>query len=205
MTTPPSTWVACLDCDQLYQLGAVAEGSTARCRRCRGLLRARPRNWLERTLALALTAAVLFTMANSFPFLSFELKGQVTRTTLIAGVMDLYRGGFPELAALVFATSLLAPFVQIALLVYVLLPIRWNRLPWGVAPACRILHRVKPWSMMEVFLIGMLVSVVKLKGMHADIIPGIALWSFALLIVVLAGAMSSIDLQAVWERVEVRR
>ena len=205
MTTRPTAWVACLDCDQLYQLGAVAEGTTVRCRRCRGVLRARPRNWIERTLALALTAAVLFTMSNTFPFLAFDMKGQVTHTTLIAGVIDLYTGGFPELAALVFATSLLAPFVQIALLVYVLLPMRWNRVPWGVAPACRVLHRVKPWSMMEVFLIGMAVSVVKLKGMHADIIPGIAVWSFALLVVVLAGAMSSIDMQDMWERVEVRR
>ena len=205
MTTRPSTWVACLDCDQLYQLGAVAEGSTVRCHRCRGVLRARPRNWIERTLALALTAAVLFTMSNSFPFLAFDMKGRETHTTLIAGVMDLYNGGFPELAALVFATSLLAPFVQIALLVYVLVPIRWNRVPWGVASACRLLHRVKPWSMMEVFLIGMAVSVVKLKGMHADIIPGIAVWSFALLVVVLAGAMSSFDMQDMWERVEVRR
>ncbi len=58
---------------------------------------------------------------------------------------------------------------------------------------------------MEVFLVGMLVSVSKLKGMHAGIIPGTAVWSFALLIVVLTAALASLDLQEVWERVEARQ
>jgi paraquat-inducible protein A len=198
------TWAACPDCDLLHRLEAIPEGSTARCRRCRGVLRARARDALERTLALAIAAAVLFVVSNTFPFLAFELKGQVTRTTLLSGVADLFRGGFQELAVLVLVTSVLAPFVQIALLVYVLLPMRWNRLPRGVISACRLLHRVRPWSMMEVFLIGMFVSVVKLQGMHATIVPGMAVWSFVLLILVLAGAMASLDMQEVWERIEVR-
>jgi paraquat-inducible protein A len=204
MATTLHTWVACPDCDLLHHLGTIPEGSTASCRRCRGVLRQRRRNGIERTLALSLAAAVLLVVSNTFPFLAFELKGQVTRTTLLSGVVNLYRGGFQELAALVLVTSVLAPVVQIALLIYVLLPMRWNRVPPGVTSACRLLRRIQPWSMMEVFMIGMLVSVVKLQGMHASIVPGIALWSFALLIVVLAGAMASLDLQDVWERVEVR-
>ena len=203
--TPRHPWVACPDCDLLHRLGSMREGSTARCRRCRGVLRTRRRNGLERTLALAIAAAVLFVVSNVFPFLTFELKGRITRTTLLSGVVDLYRGGYQELSALVLVTSVLAPLVQIALLIYVLLPMRWNRIPVGVAPACRALRHVQPWSMMEVFLIGMLVSVVKLKGMHAAIVPGMAVWSFALLIVVLTGAVASLDLQEVWERVEARR
>jgi paraquat-inducible protein A len=198
-------WVACPDCDLLYRLTSIRRGSTARCRRCRGVLRTMRRNGLERTLALAIAAAVLFVVSNTFPFLAFELKGQVTKTTLLSGVADLYRGGYQELSALVLVTSVLAPLVQIALLIYVLLPMRWNRIPLGVATACRTLRHVQPWSMMEVFLIGMLVSVVKLKGMHAAIVPGTAVWAFALLIVVLTAALASLDLQEVWERVEARR
>jgi paraquat-inducible protein A len=59
--------------------------------------------------------------------------------------------------------------------------------------------------MMEVFMIGILVSIVKLQGMHATIVPGLALWSFALLIVVLTAATASLDLEDVWERVEAHR
>ena len=153
-------------------------------------------------MALALAATVLFAAANAFPFLAFELKGQVTRTTLLSGVIDLYRSGFQELSTLVLVTTVLAPLVQIALLVYVLLPVQLGRSVRGIAPATRLLSHVQPWSMMEVFMIGILVSIVKLQGMHATIVPGLALWSFALLIVVLTAAMTSLDLQDVWEHEE---
>jgi paraquat-inducible protein A len=196
--------VACHDCDLLHHLAPVPEGATARCRRCRGVLLRRPRNGIERTLALALAAAVLFAVANAFPFLAFEMRGQVTQTTLMTGVFDLYEQGVPEIAALVFVTSVLAPLLQISLLLYVLLPVHAGRVPLGMAHAFRLLRRVQPWSMMEVFLVGILVAVTKLVGM-AEVVPGLALWAFALLIVVLAGAMASLDPHAVWERLETRR
>lgn len=168
------------------------------------MLRSRRRNGIERTLALALAAAVLFVVANSFPFLSFDMKGQVTQTTLMTGVFDLFAQGVPEIGALVLATAVLAPMLQISLLLYVLLPVHAGRVPWQMARAFRLLRRVQPWSMMEVFLVGILVAVTKLMGM-AQVVPGLSLWAFALLIVVLAGAMSSLDPQEVWERLEAPR
>ena len=68
-----------------------------------------------------------------------------------------------------------------------------------MAPVFRLMRRIQPWSMMEVFLLGILVSVVKLAEM-ADIVPGLALYSFAVLIVVLAGANASLDTRVLWRR-----
>lgn len=167
------------------------------------MLRKRPRNGPERTLALAVAAAVLFVVANSFPFLSFEMKGQVTQTTLLTGVRDLYQQGKAEIAALVMLTIALAPLGQIALLLWVLAPLRWDRVPWQLPHAFRLLRHAQSWSMMEVFMIGILVAIVKLMGM-ASIVPGLALWSFVLLMLVLAGAVASFDPEAVWERVEAQ-
>jgi len=164
-------------------------------------LRRRPRNGLEHTLALALAAAVLFVAANCFPFLAFEMKGRVTETTLVSGVVDLYQQGKQEIAILVLFTIVLAPLSQIALLLWVLLPLRWNRVPWQLPHAFRLLRHVQPWSMMEVFIIGILVAIVKLMGM-ATIVPGLALWSFVLLMLSLAGAVSSFEPESVWERLE---
>jgi paraquat-inducible protein A len=193
--------VACRDCDLLHRLALLPEGTTALCRRCGGVLRRRRHNPIERTLALALASAVLFAVANAFPFLSFEMKGQVTTTTLLSGVFDLYEQGKPEIAALVGTTAVVAPLVQIALLVHVLLPLHLGRLPWRLPGAFRLLRRVTPWSMMEVFLIGILVSISKLAGM-ATVVPGLALWAFALLMLVLSGALASLDPEAIWERAE---
>lgn len=189
---------ACADCDLLQRVGCVPEGARARCARCGGLLRRRPRNGAERTLALASAAAVLFAVSQTFPFLAFEMKGSVTQTTVMTGILDLYRGGKPEIAALVLLTIVLAPLGQIALLLHLLLPLRFGRVPWQLSHAFRLLRHVQTWSMMEVFLIGILVAITKLMGM-ASIVPGLALWSFALLIVVLAAAAASFDPESVWE------
>ena len=78
------------------------------------------------------------------------------------------------------------------------------RVPRSLAPAFRTIRHVQPWSMMEVFLIAILVALVKLVDM-ADIIPGLALWAFAVLILVLAGTASTLDPRAVWAHVETTR
>ena len=195
--------VGCPSCDLLQRLGEIPEGATALCVRCGGVLRRRRRNSIERTLALTLAASVLFVVANSFPFLSFDMRGQVTRTTLLTGVFDLYEQGVWQVAALVGLTAVAAPLAQLALLLYVLLPVHLGRIPWQMAGAFRLLRHVQPWSMMEVFLVGILVAVTKLVDM-ATVVPGLALWAFALLIVVLAGASASLDPEAVWERFEAR-
>ena len=198
-----SRWAACLDCDLLCRLPALSEGASAVCSGCGGVLRRRRRNSIERTLAYTLAAAVLYVVANVYPFLDFDMKGRVTETTLVSGVIDLWNQGVPEIAVLVGFTAVLAPFLQLALLLYVLLPVQLGRVPWQMRRAFRLLRHVQPWSMMEVFLVGILVAVTKLVGM-ASVIPGLALWAFAGLIVVLAAAMSSLDPEAVWERLEVR-
>jgi paraquat-inducible protein A len=199
----PVTLVACHDCDLLHRLGEIPEGTAALCQRCGGLLRRRRPRSIERTLALVLGAAVLFVVANAFPFLSFDMKGQETQTTLITGVRDLWEQGKPELAALVALTIFLAPLLQITILLYVLLPLQSGRVPWQMARAFRLLRRVEPWSMMEVFMIGILVAIVKLMDM-ATIVPGLALWAFVLLFLLISGAVASLDPHAVWERAEER-
>lgn len=198
---PVSHLVACECCDLLHRLGAVPQGHTAKCRRCGDVLRRRPRNGAERTLALALASAVLFVVANSFPFLAFDMRGLTTQTTLLTGVIDLWQGGKEEIAALVFLTIELAPLAQIALLVWVLAPLRFGRRPWQLPLAFRLLRHAQTWSMLEVFMIGILVAIVKLLAM-ASVVPGVALWSFVLLMLVLSGAIVNFDPEEVWEKLE---
>jgi paraquat-inducible protein A len=198
MTT--GSLVACHECDLLQHIPRQRQGGKARCRRCDAVLHRSVRDSLNRTLALTLAGLVLFIVANAFPFLSFKMQGQVTETTLATGVRDLYAQGMWELALLVMMTSMLVPLLQLLLLLYVLLPLKFNRKPWQLAAVFRLLQRLGPWGMMEVFMLGILVAVVKLVEM-AQIIPGLALWSFALLIFVLAGAAAALDPEVVWERV----
>lgn len=156
---------------------------------------------MDRTLAFALTGLVLFIVANSFPFLSFEMQGQRTETTLFSGVADLTEQGKGEVAAVVFFTAILAPGLQLLLLLMVLAPLKLGRgLPPGYPTLFRWFKTMVPWGMMDVFLIGILVSVVKLADM-ATIVPGTSLFAFVILIFVLAAAQASLDPDIVWERV----
>ena len=133
---------------------------------------------LNRTLALAIAGLVLFAVANGFPFLSFEMQGQVTQTTLLTGIQDLYAQGKWEIAAVVAFTSVVAPGLQLALLLMVMVPVALGRMPRWLPTLFRYVSTLTPWGMMDVFMLGILVSVVKLSEM-ATIVPGTSLFAFA--------------------------
>ena len=194
-------WIACHDCDLVLVAPVVTPGGSARCSRCGAVLFKEKPDSLNRTLALTLAGLVLFAVANVFPFLTFEMQGRETQTTLGTGVIDLYRQGMVPLAVLVGLTAIVAPAVQLGTLVFLLLPLQLGRVPRGLAPVFRLMRRIQPWSMMEVFLLGILVSVVKLAGM-ADIVPGLAIWAFGVLILVIAAANASLNARAIWRRAE---
>ncbi len=196
--------VLCHDCDLPNRLGAVPPGGSARCPRCQGLLYRRIPNSVDRTLSFAIAGMILFVVANAFPFLALEMQGNVTQTTLATGVRSLFDAGRPFVGGLVLLTTILAPFLQLTALLYVLTPLEFGRRLPGDVAVFRALHRIEAWSMMEVFMIGVLVSLVKLAGM-ANIVPGIALGAFVALIPMVAAATSSLDTHAIWERIGMAR
>jgi len=159
------------------------------------------RDSLERTLALTVAGLILFVVANSFPFLGFKIQAQVHETLLITGVRELYHQGMWILATVVLLTTIVLPAAQMMGLLYVLVPLRLNRIPWKLKQVFRFIQSMRPWGMMEVFMLGILVSYVKLAKM-ATIVPGIALFAFMALIFILAASMAALDPHDVWERIQ---
>jgi paraquat-inducible protein A len=200
----PST-IACHECDLLYELPPLPEGSVAKCSRCGAVLQRHKRDSLDRTLSWTIAGLILFVVANAFPFLALKSGGLVRETTLITGVVELYKQEMRTVAVLVFLTTILFPLVQLAGMLYLLLPLKVRRLPWWKpALVFRFILSLQPWAMMEVFMIGILVSMVKLAKM-AKVLPGIAIFSFAILIFVLAAATASLDPHLVWDKLEINR
>ena len=195
--------IPCHDCDLIVKEPPVAEGDTALCPRCGALLRKRRRDSIERSLALTVAGVFLFVVACSFPFLTFDMQGNEVETTLASGSFDLFAQGQPAVGALVLLTTMVAPIARLSLMLYVLAPLHLGFRVRGMVAAFRWVGIAGGWSMMEVFLIGILVSLVKLADM-ADIIPGVAIWAFALLIPTLAATSSVLDPQEVWDRLEAQ-
>jgi len=189
----------CHDCGRLHRLGTLRAGVTAYCRRCAAVLRRHRPAGIERALAFTLAALALFTVAVTFPFLDLRLGPSQIHTTIFSGIADLDQQGRWPLAALVFGTAILAPGAQLLLQAYVLLPLHFGRVPPGLRSLMRLLHHLGPWSMVDVFMLGVLVATVKLGDM-AQVVPGVALWAFAGTIVMLAASVSVFDEHAVWER-----
>lgn len=199
-----SSLIACHDCDLIQRLPHLTEPGTVQCIRCGAVLHQKKRDSIERTLSLTLAGLVLFGLANSFPFLAFKLEAQVRQTTLLTGIKELYAQGMPELSIIVLLTTVLVPLAQMICMLYILLPLKFKRMPMGLPRVFRFVRHLQPWNMMEVFMLGILVSVVKLAKM-AKIVPGVALFSFLALIFVLAAMAASLDSHLIWEKWENRR
>ncbi len=156
---------------------------------------------IERAIALLAGALVLFVIANAFPILTMEVQGSHTQASVLDAVDALWDSGRQLVAVLVFATGFLLPLVQILGMLAVLLPF-WRKQRHGyLAPALRVVQAAGPWSMTEVFMLGVLVSLVKLAHM-ATIVPGIAMWAFFALIFLLPAAASVLDVHTLWKRME---
>jgi paraquat-inducible protein A len=198
------SFIACHDCDLIHRINPLPAKGTANCIRCGAVLYKHKPDSLDRTLAFAIAGLILFILANSFPFLGLRIGAQIRETTLITGIYELYVQGMQVIAILVLVTTVLVPFTQMMCLFYILLPIKFGRLPKRLPRVFRFLQSIQPWGMMEVFMVGILVSVVKLAKM-AKIIPGISLYSFLALIFVLTAMTVSLDAHLIWQKWDENR
>ncbi|MBA3012705.1 MAG: paraquat-inducible protein A [Proteobacteria bacterium] len=191
-------WIACHECDLLHMRAPVPEGGKALCTRCGAFLYQNIPNSIDRSLALYLAAFMLLIMANCFPFLSLKISGRFVENYFLSGALMLYRQGMGEVGLLVLVTSVVFPFLTITGMLYVLLPIKFGYKPWHMPLVYRLVKVVKPWSLVSVFMLGVLISFVKLLDL-ATILPGISMYSFIGLMVVLAAAQANLDASSIWQ------
>lgn len=194
----PVKLIACRECDLLQREIPLPEGAVAACVRCGAVLYRNPAGGLNRTLALLIAAAILFVLANAFPVVGLEHRGSYRETTLFGAVEALWNEEMHLVAALVLFTTILAPAIELLMLIFVLASVR-STMRRSLAAPLRLALAVRPWSMIEVFMLGVLVATVKLSH-SATIIPGMALWCYAVLILLLAAAMASLDTHGLWTR-----
>jgi paraquat-inducible protein A len=196
---PEGNLIACPECDLLYRKRPLPHRSIARCARCNAVLYRAETLGLDRALALALTALLLLVLSNAFPILVVEFSGRREAGTFVSAVEQLWQAGLWPLALLVFVTSMLAPFLQIAGLLSVLALVLTGRArPW-TARLYRYTRLLSPWSMLEIYLLALLVALVKLRDI-VELSPGIAFFAFALLILVLPATLSALERTDIWDR-----
>ena len=200
----PVPLIACPECDLLQAETPLPRGRTAYCGRCGLALYRGTTSSIDRTLALTLAAIVLFAIANSLPIASLDVRGQHTQTTLYGAVEALYDQGMASVAVLVCLTTIVAPAFELVAMLYMLLPLRFGDVPPHLSLAFRWAPIAHEWGLVDVFMLGVVVSLIKL-GNLATIVLGIALWSFAGLILLLTAIGASFNPREVWLRADANR
>jgi paraquat-inducible protein A len=196
--------ILCPACDLAHRAVAASSSAGTRCIRCHAPLQRRQNAAIDTAIALAVCGLALLWLGNAYPLVTMQVNGSSRETTLMGAAFGLYDQGYVTLAALVFLTTVIAPLVHIAMLLYVLIPMWRKRAAYGQHAVILLLTRVRPWSFMEVFMLGALVALVRLSK-FAHVVPGIALWSCGLLMLCLSALTSITPPEQLWRWAERSR
>ncbi len=200
MVVTDPTLIACPHCDLIQRLPNLTSVASARCPRCNHELWRRREDSLNRTTALAMAAAVLYVVANTVPMLGLTVVGREASITIMGGAQHLWQDGQTTVAILVLFTAVIAPALQIILMLAIVLGAHRYPVPRWVGTLLRHHGTTQTWSMVEVMMLGVLVALVKIAD-YATVIPGTALFVLGALIVVLAAMQASFEPREVWERI----
>jgi len=191
--------VICTYCDVVHERVELATRKTARCVNCdRSLYHSNAD--LGAMLAVTITAMFAFAFANGFPLVTLATNGRQTEATLWRAITASYVQDLPAVAVALALTLIVAPLLELGLLLWVLIPLALRTRPPGFRSSMRLMRMLRPWRMIEVFFLGVAVAVVKLTGL-ASVTPGWGLFGVAVMTLALA-SLASFDHGALWRRVD---
>ena len=195
--------VSCHDCHLLSRMPKPSGRGIAHCPRCGSELHQRKTNSIARTWALVLAAMVFYIPANVLPMTITSAVGTVSADTIMSGVIYFMHHGSWEIALIIFTASVFVPFLKFIILIYLLLSVqfKWVKQPRNLTRLYRFTEAIGRWSMLDIFVVTILVALVKL-GFLANIEAGPAALYFALVVVTTMIAAESFDPRLIWDVVE---
>lgn len=188
--------IACHECDALFSKPPLARRQVARCPRCGATLYRSISANLDGISAMTLAALITFLIAQAFPIVELETNGITSQTTLFGALIALWSEDMQIVAVMVFCSTILFPLTELVALLYVLIPIRAGYVPPAFNRVLRAIQFVRPWGMIEVFMLGVLITIVKMVSL-ARVIPEAALFAFGALTLMFA-VVVTFDPRVLW-------
>lgn len=196
MSRDDDSLVVCEQCGLPHRWRPMVSREIARCVRCDAIIGRGHHFSITAVLALTATAGAAWLILVSSPLMSISLRGGTESATLPRSILAAWQGGQEIVAVFAAITALVAPAAFIALRLYVLAPLAAGRRPPGFAMCVRLLHQAGRWNMIEVFTVGVLLSLVRLSGL-ADAAPGPGLYALGA-VTLLFAAIESVGLKHLW-------
>jgi paraquat-inducible protein A len=200
--TPPPDLLVCEECDSVYPARPLASDAVLRCRRCGATLARGHALGIDGQLALTLAALVVFLIASLSPIVTLELRGFRSVASLAQASWLTWQSGGHLVAMLSVATAFAFPLAVIMLRLWVLVPLQLGRRVPAMAPVMRALRWVLRWSMVEVFMLGVLIAVVRSAG-ATNLVLGAGIFAYGALTVLLT-AIHACGLHGLWQTAAVR-
>jgi paraquat-inducible protein A len=200
LTAQSAGLIQCGDCHKLLNYLATEQGERQICPRCGATVYQRKPDSLSRTWALVTTALICLIPANLFPMMTVIYEGTGEPSTIIDGVILLVKLNMIPIALVIFIASIAVPFLKLGGLILLMLSVqlKWNLSQRQRTLAYRIIEVIGRWSMLDIFVISILVALVKL-GSIAEIKGGVAATFFVSAVVITIFAAMSFDPRLIWE------
>lgn len=193
---------ACLECDLLITMPEqISHRSNVVCPRCQHVIAVGHNNARHYVLALCTTALILMLIACSFAFISFAANGQQRTIGLLQTSTELYAQGYWLISVLVFVFILLLPILYLLSVSYIILSTRYDLRLFPIVWLGKVITYILPWSMAEVFLIGVLVALIKVISM-ADITLEASFWAYVLFAPLFTHIVFIVDNHRLWRWIE---
>jgi paraquat-inducible protein A len=195
--------LSCHDCHLLSEVPPGTPHEHLTCPRCGAPLHERKPNSLARTWALVCAATILYIPANVLPMTITSALGTTQADTIMSGVIYFIHSGSWEIAAVIFIASVFVPLLKLLILIILLISVQlrssWR--PKDRTMLYRLTEMVGRWSMLDVYVVTILVALVKL-GAVATIEAGPAAVYFAAVVVITMIAAESFDPRLIWDALE---
>lgn len=203
MTAKQLGLVGCHDCHLLSRRQRPAPGQAASCPRCGATLHLRKPNSIMRTCSFLIAASIFYIPANVLPITITTSLGSRQSDTIMSGVIYFFLHGSPEIALVIFTASIFIPILKLTALAFLIVSVQrksgWR--PRDRTQLYRIVEAIGRWSMVDIYVVTILVALVKL-GVFADIEAGPAAVYFAAVVVISMLAAQSFDPRLIWDALE---
>ena len=186
-----------------HTCGKVSPVSVGNCPRCGSHLHLRKPHSIQRTMALMLAAVALYIPANILPIMTVVELGDVTENTIVGGMMTFWKSGAYPIAIVIFTASILIPLLKIIALSWLCLAAsgKLNPSPGMLGKIYWFTELLGRWSMVDIFVVGILVALVQL-GNYMTITPGPGALAFAGVVVLTMFAAMSFEPRLLWDRLD---
>ncbi len=190
-----------LNISSCHVCGLLDHAHESQCSRCHASLHIRKRDSVQRTWALLTASALLYIPAMLFPVSTVSVLGSVQQSTLMGSVMHFLQSGSWPIGIVIFVASVVVPLFKIIGLGYLLISVQMNsnRHRLQRTKLYRAIESVGRWSMIDVFVIAILVALVQV-GIFINIIPGVGIMAFTGVVVLTMFAAINFDPRLIWDQ-----